>query len=1494
MGYVGIDTQGARRVGQALTDAAARADEARQQAVGALTLAEVDSDIPARIGTVSDGLSALGTQVAQRADLAERFTVDPQGVAATLGAPVDQVGAALAGFVGFAVGTDLRSVLRGLPPAGQDAALDAALASLAPVLLPALRAGARPELDAGQLADLKTLALRLGIENAGPPVPAGQGHTGTEVFWNDFWADGRTVADVLADPAKLLDWVSGTFELDRRLAVATAVPGLVDVLSSLDFATAGSGVDAVEAEVAANFAAIDTWLAGFLAGVDRTPPDGTQLAQTLAFAARVGWADPGAGTASERQRFDAAVAFLTANRALGSALLPTAFEGSPQPLAFFDATGIGQLLDLGRRTGVLTDASLAGLSGATDQLAASLGIDLAASTPPGTDEATQQALQQLLGTLLASQVPAAFLQTPGLGPRFEAALSYLRGATGGADLRRRVVESVAAFRTLAVTGAPALTERQLDAVVGQPGLDALGRSRLRLRSQAAIGGSPEFLLVTQQWGVPGGHSQKIGKYKVTWSFDDTGALAAFRRKKRSWLSRAADTVKAIVHAIGDSFEDNIFKAIVQVGKIALGALALVFPGTQALGIASLALTVGDAAVKAASGDWLGALSAGLSVFTAGAGDVFSLGLASAVDGFQHEIVDQLVNPTLLGFLKDAKRAVDIGTTVVRALDSHDLVSAIGATLTAGATALGSGGQLLGSAGAFGRDVVDNLVRLGRTLGDLNGIVAPAAGLVTAIDTGNAGLALADGLSIIAGGSKALANPKGAGGTLFGFDEEVRDTLSTIAKGTGVTAFVTRAVQAADQGQAAQAISLLTQAVQAVHDPTTTILGDRVQIAQRIADVAAVIESVTDSGRNPVRAAPQAAAAILQRLQLLVDSASTPPKLAATGTVAPTAAAAAGSPARSTVVGPFAPPTTVAADPLDPADPGLPAIGFGTLRTDLPQPPRPQSGALDVGGDVLLSATVTDLPGAAPALAFDPATAGAAGKVDGLLTAGTSVPQLDLGLAGLLPLAGGGFPGPDGRQVVKVAIVGNSYMSGEGADGPGSTEQTYVPSREPIHYFDDTGYHEEYVTNPIHQSTQAGSLQAVRLLQAQFPDATVAITYSGSGRTETLAPLSGDGNGPLLQVSFVAESGATSQTILGNEALPGGSPTPQIDAVKGADIVILDTGGNDAKVADTMKSAVFKTFGDGNDDIQASIDAIPSRTANVRTVLEQIYATASPTAQVLMLGYPNVLTGIRADGTPEPLSPDVTNMTKHIDEAELARLTVYGTTLDATLAGYARGTTSLPGQSITYLPQWGHWSSEDTLGSPTAAVNDFLGATSQESYHPNLIGQRIIAGEILLPLGNAVARVLGRPAPVTVEPASHYFAMAAGAVQVGWDDPSLGYAEVPALSAPGLTAPGLSVADGSAAAATLTSPPAPPVGPSLVEEGMNPATWSSTVTNLNWDGVDLGTLPTATPPDLAVPFTPDWTPPEVPDASSYDVFSMAGSWDSGVDYSGDWSVTDTYE
>ena len=878
MTFIGIDVRGARALGLVLQDMAGRAEVARREVSVALHMSDQASQVLLELSVVQDGFRNLGNGIVDKANLAERFIADPQGTAASMGAPVEALGPALTGLLGFAGPRTLRSVLIGLPATGTDPVLDAALARLDATLLPALLGGEPPA--AVELADLQVLALRLGIAHAGPPAPA-QLRSGTEVFWQDFWADGRTVDEVLADPGRLLAWVSGTFELDRRLGLATELPRLGDVLATVDFVTGRDSGDLAQlvANTDAEFAAIADYLPAFLVGAVRTAPDPEQLTQTLAFAGRVGWSDPG-GT--EQERFADAIAFLRANRALQSALLPTGFEGDPSPLAFFNGPGIEALLAMGRRTGVLDDTYLAGLAGLVDQALAALGggpgADPAASAPL---ELTQPVQSQLFA-LVASQVPRAFAQDPAVQAQFIASLGHLRQASTLAEQRRRLIDIVAGFRTLAVAGAPALTERQLVAAVGTSVVDVLGRGRLRSRSQAAVSRNPEFFLVARQWGLPGGRSETIGKYKFSFSFNDLGELTGIRRKKRSWLSRAFDTIKAIGKAIWESWEDNPFKAIFQIGKLALGALSLAVPG---LGVAALALGVAETAYHAIEGDWMSAIGAGLSAFTVGAADVFGNAVfPTALQEAQHTVVKGLLSEDLLSFLKNAKRAFDIGTSVARFIEADSLVGVIGAGLGTAATAFGSGGQLLGSLDAVSGDLSLGLVRLGTTLRDITAIVTPAASLVQALEGPNALLAFANGLAVLSAGSRVLANPAGAfsdvaRGTdlLVDIDRATRANLTAFSQGTGVVSFVARAIEAADRGDAFRAGSALAAAIQQVNDPNRTVLGDRAQIAQRIADIGATLRAVFASP-NPQAVSRLAAPTVLAQFGVLIDAVSTPPKL----------------------------------------------------------------------------------------------------------------------------------------------------------------------------------------------------------------------------------------------------------------------------------------------------------------------------------------------------------------------------------------------------------------------------------------------------------------------------------------------------------------------------------------------------------------------------------------------------------------------------------------
>ncbi|MBX7266603.1 hypothetical protein KIF24_11500 [Micromonospora sp. Llam7] len=890
MAYVGIDSQGARTLGGVLRDTATRAEAVRRQTVGALNLAELTSQAPLQLALVQDGFATLGAGVIDKADLADQFVIDPRGVASSVGATTAELGSVLNALLGFAGPRDLRALLVGLAPAGTNATLDAALDRLSPVLVPALLAGQRPDLPSELLPDLRTLALALGIEHVGPPVPpvereqAGRGFLGlfrsraeqrtTEVFWQDFWSDGRAVDDVLADPERLLDWVAGTLELDHRLARAADLPRLGDVLATHDFATADSAPAELAAKIAAaevEFAAIVDWLPAHLVGRDVTAPDDIQLDQTLAFAARVGWTDPGDSAATPSARFAAAVEFLRANRMLQSALLPTGFEGDTDPTTFFNEAGIDLVLRLGRTTGVIDDAYTVGLAALVDRAMTGVGVDLGSATPIDLTEP----VQQQLFALVASQIPRSMAQSPTIQAQFVGALSYLRGATDGPQLHERINRVVAAFRALAVVGAPALTERELTAVVGGNVVDALGRSRLRMRSREAVEDNPEFLILARQWGIPGGRSQNLGKYKLNITFDDLGVLTGISRrkkKKKGFLSRIFDTVKSIGKAIVSAWEDNPFKAIFQIGKIALGVASLVVPGLQAVGIATLAINAVEAVTHAVEGNWLGAIGAGLSAFTAGADLVGAAAGAATLVG-QSSIVGGLFDAGgTLDVLRNAKRAFDIGASVFRASQADTVIGAISAGLGATGSLLGNGGPLLANLDLIDRSLALDLVRLGTSVGDVARLVTPAVGVVQALDRGDALSAFSNGLTVVSAGATALLNPRGVlgdpktvAGTAFDFDPKTRTDLADLAKGTGIVANLARAVSAVDAGRPFAAGQALAQALR-ISRTSPQAGPDAAVIAQRVAEVGIVLEGVF-RGADPRLAAP----VVMQRLSKVVES-----------------------------------------------------------------------------------------------------------------------------------------------------------------------------------------------------------------------------------------------------------------------------------------------------------------------------------------------------------------------------------------------------------------------------------------------------------------------------------------------------------------------------------------------------------------------------------------------------------------------------------------------
>ncbi|MGF1654995.1 MAG: hypothetical protein ACFCUP_16955 [Actinomycetales bacterium] len=861
MSVVAIDTAGARALGEELLVSSGRADDIHGRLLTVMSQNQLPTQAAAGLAAGRDALRTLGVAVVDRAELAESFTVDPAGTAASLGAPENDLRSAVTALLGFAGTRSLRDVLRGLPAQGADPALDAAIARLTPTLLPALLAGERPELSEQLHADLRALALALGIAAAGPRVAALQPDEaetrrdglfrflgtrstgGTEVFHHDFWADGRTPQEVLDDPEQLLAWVSETFELDRRLTLATETPGLVDILQTHDFAqSAETTVAELVAEVGEKFAAIEQYLPALLSGASLPAPDAVQAEQIVAFATRVGWIDTTSGGVDARVAD--ALAYLTANRVLAAALLPSAFEANGVALPFFDATGIGFALDLGVRRGLIDDPLVAGLGATVDAVAGELGIDLTAATPPPVDEAFEQ---EFLAPLVAAQIGAQGAASPSINLAFQQVLPYLRSASSGAELRDRLIEALAAFRTLAVVGVPALTERQLTALVGDQVVEVVGRSRLRRRSESFTNKNPEFIALALQWGIPGSEKIKTKKHKFTFSFDETGQLTGIRRKKRSFGSRISDAFKGIIKGIGDAFEENPLKAIFEVGKIALNVAALIFPPTSGLGIAAMAVNAAGAVASAVEGDWLGALSSGLGVFTGGANlggitDVLSLSQAMALKG--------IIDPGTLDLLSLAKSGVDAARAATAAIAAESPLAA----LAAGAQAVSTG---LGGLGLFTKDA--DLLRLATTFKDLQPVISGVGATIAAIDGGDLLAAVGNGLGALAAGAGALADQAGAA-ALLGVDPATVAGLQSLAKTTGVAGSLVNAVAAADRGELFRVGSFLLQAVdQVTLDPRLGI--DPLKVGTEIANLGAILEGAVAAGV----ASPALAGAVLQQL-----------------------------------------------------------------------------------------------------------------------------------------------------------------------------------------------------------------------------------------------------------------------------------------------------------------------------------------------------------------------------------------------------------------------------------------------------------------------------------------------------------------------------------------------------------------------------------------------------------------------------------------------------
>ena len=338
--------------------------------------------------------------------------------------------------------------------------------------------------------------------------------------------------------------------------------------------------------------------------------------------------------------------------------------------------------------------------------------------------------------------------------------------------------------------------------------------------------------------------------------------------------------------------------------------------------------------------------------------------------------------------------------------------------------------------------------------------------------------------------------------------------------------------------------------------------------------------------------------------------------------------------------------------------------------------------------------------------------------------------------------------------VKVVVVGDSYTSGEG-----SSSNTYRPVT--VTTYDQTYGNNppvvEQMTDPAHQSSTAPALQAIQQMAANHPDT-------------------------VFDVVFAPVSGATIDSM--SQPTRPGTPfeqPPQLDAVKGADIVLLGAGGNDAQFSTAVRSAL-----DPFSSTQTAVGTLTNLTDNagspdfrdkLATFYDQVSANAAPGATIITYGYPQVL----PSQYPQPAMPPpeaytlpdgvpVGAVTGNLTAAPFTFSLLNDQTLPklnqlgAAVGDQISAATQIA-QSRHPDQQWvnvdnsqaldGHW-----LGTAPEGMNGyklgglFFQSAYQEQYHPNDLGYTLMARPLVEPLDAAVRGQLQSrtaPPPSTPDP-----------------------------------------------------------------------------------------------------------------------------------------------
>jgi len=408
--------------------------------------------------------------------------------------------------------------------------------------------------------------------------------------------------------------------------------------------------------------------------------------------------------------------------------------------------------------------------------------------------------------------------------------------------------------------------------------------------------------------------------------------------------------------------------------------------------------------------------------------------------------------------------------------------------------------------------------------------------------------------------------------------------------------------------------------------------------------------------------------------------------------------------------------------------GIDALGARTLGQEL----QGAAGRIDgVLRSVSAALNMADLSGAAPAQlalvqdGFTMLATGVADKAGIVLEPLSERPTAPT--VALLPAPAGedvpedwlilaqapGRVEPSTQRRITIAVVGNSFTSGEGAD-PRRFET------RPEEFIDPLGNTIPIPRiDPAHRSATAPAMRIINELQAQNPGVT-------------------------FDVRFVAVSGATrdSMYLTTNVGTPFEAP-PQMDAVRGADVVILGIGGNDARFSDWASTVFWSTEATSEQRFPEFLEPVQSREFRQaqRYLYDDILARMNTNGTLLVTGYPEILPNTVPTRSPSPLS----EMLISSREAELSNILTRAINDQlrdaATIAGDLWGST----RSVRYLDLTdalnGHRLFDEREGVNGVDVRNLRG-----SYHPNELGQGLLTDAMREAVRRAVLERLDAQTP----------------------------------------------------------------------------------------------------------------------------------------------------